>query len=55
MCDKKDKNQQGSKKDFLVHGEVSERNAHFSMEPAGEKDFDIFLMTGNKLEGDEKK
>lgn len=42
---------------ILEHGQIiSERNAHFSVEPSNVKDYDIFLMTGNNSEkGSEKK
>lgn len=29
--------------------------AHFSVEPSNEKDYDIYLMTGNNGKGSEKK
>ena len=51
MCEKKNTNQKPINERFLEHGEISERNSHFSMEPAGELDYDILLMTGNQLEG----
>ena len=41
----------------LEHSQViSQRNTHFSVEPSDEKDYDIYLMTGNNNEkGSEKK
>lgn len=40
----------------IEHGEIiSERSAHFSVEPSNEKDYDIYLMTGNNGKGSEKK
>ncbi len=49
--------QQGLNESFLEHAEkfsISERNAHFSVEPSGEKEFDIYLMTGNNEKGSDK-
>lgn len=34
---------------------IGERNTHFSVEPSNEKDYDIYLMTGNNGKGSEKK
>lgn len=34
---------------------ISEKHAHFSVEPSNEKDYDIYLMTGNNGKGSEKK
>lgn len=58
MDDKERYGQQESNESFLEHVEksvISERNAHFSVEPSGEKEFDIYLMTGNNEKGSDKK
>lgn len=59
MCDNKQFRTDGNNlnESVLEHGEViSERSAHFSIEPSNEKDYDIYLMTGNNNEkGSEKK
>ncbi len=53
MCDNKqfriDDN--GFNESYFEHGNIiGERNAHFSIEPSNEKDYDICLMTGNNHE-----
>lgn len=55
MCEKKNNNQKPINESVLEHREISEKNFHFSMEPAGELDYDILLMTGNKIEGKDEK
>ena len=59
MDDKKKQgiDEQNLNEEFLEHAEeglISERNAHFSVEPSGEKEFDIYLMTGNNEKGSDK-
>lgn len=59
MCDNKQfrTDDNNLNESVLEHGEViSERSAHFSIEPSNEKDYDIYLMTGNNNgKGSEKK
>ena len=55
MCEKKNKRQKPIDESYFEHGERSERNSHFSVEPSAENDFDIELMTGHKIEGTDKK
>ena len=57
MDDRKNLEQQYVNEGFLEHSnkEVAEINSHFSVEPSGQKDFDIFLMTGNNGESGDKK
>lgn len=55
MCEKKKERQTPVNESYFEHGEISERNSHFSVEPSSENDFDIELMTGHKIEGTDKK
>lgn len=34
---------------------IDEKYVHFSVEPSNEKDYDIYLMTGNNEKGSDKK
>lgn len=58
MDDKEKYEQKELKDDFLGDAEtfsISEHNSvHFSVEPSGEKEFDIYLMTGNNEKGSDK-
>lgn len=52
MCDNKqfrrDSSNHKHNERFFEHGEkINERHAHFSVEPSNEKEYDIYLMTGN--------
>lgn len=58
MDDKEKYEQQELKHSFSGNAEtfpISEHNSvHFSVEPSGEKEFDIYLMTGNNEKGSDK-
>ena len=50
MCDNRQFRTDGNNlnESVLEHGEViNERSSHYSIEPSAEKDYDIYLMTGN--------
>lgn len=60
MCDKKNFRTDGTthynKRGIAFGQTIADRNARFSVEPSNEKDYDIYLMTGNNDEkGSEKK